>query len=89
MIKTFSNELAPVYCQIFNDSLSSHQVPDSWKAAIICPVPKKSNPSTLNDFRPIALTSVLMKSIERLILKKLKIETAKEVDPLQFAHNRG
>ena len=65
IIKTFSKELAPVYFQIFNQSLSCHQVPDSWKAATICPVPKKSQPQSLNDYRPIALTSVLMKCMER------------------------
>ena len=61
IIKTSSRELAPVYCDLYNKTLTSHQIPDSWKAATICPVPKRSRSSTLNDYRPIALTSVLMK----------------------------
>ena len=91
VLKTFSKELAPIYCDVFNKSLSDHVVPTAWKAATICPVPKKSRPSTLNDYRPIALTSILMKCLERLILKQLKLETKEEVDPLQFAYrqNRG
>ena len=91
IVKTFSKELAPVYCDVFNKTLEDHEIPDSWKAATICPVPKKSRPSTLNDYRPIALTSVLMKSLEKLVLRKLKIEASDEQDPLQFAyrHNRG
>ena len=45
----------------------------------------------LNDYQPIALTSVLMKCMERLVLRKPKEETNQVVDPLQFAyrHNRG
>ena len=72
IIKTFSRELAPVYCDLYNKTLTSHQIPDSWKAATICPVPKRSQPSTLNDYRPIALTSVLMKCLEKIVLRKLK-----------------
>ena len=55
------------------------------------PIPKKSNPSVLNDYRPIALTSVVMKCFERLILSRLLKETCKHLDPLQFAyrHNRS
>ena len=72
IIKTFSREHAPVYCDLQNKTLTIHQIPDSWKAATICPVPKRSRPSTLNDYRPIALTSVLMKCLEKLVLRKLK-----------------
>ena len=78
IIKTFSRELAPVYCDLYNKTLTSHQIPDGWKAATICPVPKRSRPSTLNDYRPIALTSVLMKCLEKLVLRKLK-EDSKRV----------
>ena len=91
VVRTFSKELAPIYCDVFNQTLVDHEIPDSWKAATICPVPKKSRPSTLNDYRPIALTSVLMKSLERLVLRMLKEEAKDELDSLQFAyrHNRG
>ena len=31
----------------------------------LVPVPKKSKPDTLNDYRPVALKSVAMKCMER------------------------
>ena len=66
-------------------------MPTLWKTSIICPVPKKAKVSTLNDFRPIALTPVVMKCFERIVLTKLLSQTSHLLDPLQFAykHNRG
>ena len=83
IIKTFSRELAPVYCDLYNKTQTNRQIPDSWKAATICPVPKRSRPSTLNDYRPIALTSVLMKCLE------LKEDSKRELDPFQFAYRQN
>ncbi len=40
----------------------------------------------LNDYRPVALTSVVMKSFERLVLAHLKDITGPLLDPLQFAY---
>ncbi|TWW54644.1 hypothetical protein D4764_0023310, partial [Takifugu flavidus] len=57
---------------IFNSSLESCQVPAWLKTSTIVPVPKKPRITGLNDYRPVALTSVVMKSLERLILPPLK-----------------
>ncbi len=50
------------------------------------PVPKKPKITGLNDFRPVALTSVVMKSFERLVLAYLKASTGHLLDPLRFAY---
>ena len=42
-------------------------VPTCFKMATIVPVPKKAKVTELNDYRPIALTSVIMKCFERLV----------------------
>ncbi|KAK3556662.1 hypothetical protein QTP70_011926 [Hemibagrus guttatus] len=52
----------------------------------IVPVPKKTKITGLNDYRPVALTSVVMKSFERLVLSYLKDITDPLLDPLQFAY---
>ena len=44
---------------------------------------------TLNDYRPLALTSVVMKVFERLVLKHLKSITTCRFDPLQFAYREN
>jgi len=42
--------------------------------------------TVLNDYRPVALTSVVMKSFEKLVLAHLKDITGPSLDPLQFAY---
>ncbi|XP_062418149.1 uncharacterized protein LOC134129016 [Pungitius pungitius] len=46
-----------------------------FKASTIITVPKKPRITGLNDYRPVALTSVVMKSFERLVLSHLKFLT--------------
>jgi len=71
--------------------LEDSVVPSVWKNSVICPVPKTKSPSELNDYRPIALTSIVMKCFERIILKLLLSQTTQFLDPFQFAytHNRS
>ncbi|KAI3371619.1 hypothetical protein L3Q82_024188, partial [Scortum barcoo] len=60
-----------------------------WKTSRIVPVPKKNRPSELNDFRPVALTSHLMKTLERLFLSLLRPQVQHAQDRLQFAYQPG
>ncbi|KAK3533009.1 hypothetical protein QTP70_006242 [Hemibagrus guttatus] len=71
---------------IFNRSLELCEVPACFKRSIIIPIPKKPKITGLNDHRPVALTSVVMKSFERLVLAYLKNITGPLLDPLQFAY---
>jgi hypothetical protein len=86
MLKTFSDELAPIFTIIFNRIMSTCLIPDIWKLSTIIPIPKNKTPNCLNDFRPIALTSIVMKCFEKLLLFRLKIFTNKYEDKLQFAY---
>ena len=52
---------------IINRSLSQYAVPTCFNMATIVLVPKKAKITKQNDYHPIALTSVLMKSFERLL----------------------
>lgn len=61
LLKFCAKELSPIFHFIFNKSLQTQHVPKVWKDAVVVPVPKSSCPKTHNDFRPIALTSILMK----------------------------
>ncbi|KAI3357209.1 hypothetical protein L3Q82_015668 [Scortum barcoo] len=79
----------PLQQRIFNLSLGQGRVPQLlWKTSCIIPVPKKPHPGELNDFRPVALTSHVMKTMERqLLLQHLRPQTHHHaLDPLQFAY---
>ncbi|KAK3569915.1 hypothetical protein QTP86_007356 [Hemibagrus guttatus] len=83
-IKLISHTMA--FLQFFNTSLETCHVPACFKTSAIVPVPKKTKITGLNDYRPVALTSVVMKSFERLVLSYLKDITDPLLDPLQFAY---
>ena len=53
--------------------------------ATIDPVPKKAKIMDLNDYRPVALTSVIMKCFERLVKDHITATLPATLDPLQFA----
>ncbi|KAK3538102.1 hypothetical protein QTP70_029823 [Hemibagrus guttatus] len=86
LLKHCANQLSPVFTDIFNTSLETCHVPACFKSSAIVPVPKKTKITGLNDYRPIALTSVIMKSFEHLMLSYLKDITDPLLDPLQFAY---
>ena len=75
-----------MFAILFNWSLRECCVPSVWKNSVICPIPKKKNPSSLNDYRPVTLTSIVMKCFEKLVLRRLLTFTNKHLDPLQFAY---
>ena len=86
VLKYCADQLAPVFTNIFNTSLELCHVPACFKASTIIPVPKKAKVTGLNDYRPVALTSVVMKVLERLVLAHLKSITDPALDLLQFAY---
>ena len=78
-----------MFADIFNRSLDLCTVPECFKSATIVPVPKRAKVSSLNDYRPVALTSVVMKVLEGIVLSHLKSATDHLLDPLQFAYRSG
>ncbi len=64
----------------------SSVIPTSFKKSVIISVPKNSKPSCLNDYRPVALTSTVMKVFERLLKKHICSSIPATLDPLQFAY---
>ncbi|KAI4881531.1 hypothetical protein NFI96_008386 [Prochilodus magdalenae] len=83
---TCSSSISSGIKHISNLSLRLGRVPTLWKTSCLVPVPKKGRPSELNDFRPVALTSHVMKTLERLLLHLLRPQVQHAMDPLQFAY---
>ncbi|KAK3521882.1 hypothetical protein QTP70_018612 [Hemibagrus guttatus] len=77
--------LAGVFTDI-NISLSSTIVQTCLKTTTIIPVPKKSPVSCLNDYLPVALTPIIMKCFERLVMRQIKDMLPPSLDPMQFAY---
>ncbi|KAK3574354.1 hypothetical protein QTP86_005145 [Hemibagrus guttatus] len=86
VLKECAEQLADVFTDILNISLSSAIVPTCLKTTTIIPMPKKSTVSCLNDYRPVALTPIVMKCFERLVMRHIKTQLPPSLDPLQFAY---
>ncbi|XDV15205.1 hypothetical protein PO909_015335 [Leuciscus waleckii] len=86
LLKSSADQLSGVMERIFNLSLKLGVVPQLWKTSCVVPVPKTSHPKDLNCYRPVALTSHLMKTLERLVLQHLRSTVGPSMDPLQFAY---
>uniref|UniRef100_A0A3B1J4C9 Reverse transcriptase domain-containing protein n=1 Tax=Astyanax mexicanus TaxID=7994 RepID=A0A3B1J4C9_ASTMX len=66
--------------------LVQRHCPNVPQVHTIVPVPKKSTVSCLNDYRPVALTPIIMKCFERLVMRNIKTQLPSSLDPLQFAY---
>ena len=74
----------------FQTSLDTASIPTVWKTTTtVLPIPKTNNPKQLNDFRPVALTSLFMKTLEKLVKSLILPITESQLDPLQFACRAG
>ena len=61
-----------ILLDLFNSIWLEKSFPDCWRQAFIIPVPKPSkDPSIPNNYRPIALTSCLCKTMERMVNGRL------------------
>ena len=50
------------------------------------PVPKRQPVSSLNYYRPVALTCIVMKILEQFVLSHLRSQLHPTLDPCQFAY---
>ena len=67
ILKEAATELAiPLYI-IFNLSLNSGEIPDDWKSAYVVPIFKGGKTSVVGNYRPVSLTSIACKILERII----------------------
>ncbi|KAL0878611.1 hypothetical protein ABMA27_003690 [Loxostege sticticalis] len=84
-------ELAPVLTRLYRLSLKTKILPKSWKLANVQPVPKKGSRADSSNYRPIAITSVLCKVMERVLNRKLLsyLEDNDLLSDRQYGFRRG
>ena len=57
VLRACAEQLAGVFTDIFNLSLTQATVPTCFKSTSIVPVPKQNSPMGLNDYHPVALNT--------------------------------
>ena len=86
VLKLCARQLSSIFCIIFNSSIRLCRIPVLWKTSKIVPVPKSSSINQMNDLRPVALTSVAMKCLEKIVLKNIQPICAPSLDNYQYAY---
>ena len=66
LLKICANEIADVLTLLFHSSLDQGCLPSDWKQAHIVPVFKKGDRGSVENYRPISLTSVTSKILEHI-----------------------
>ena len=84
-----ADQLSVVFTPLFNMCAKKGQIPQIWKRSTIIPLAKSKNPQELKDFRPVALTSLVMKIFEKIIKDEIMSLVSGKLDPLQFAYQTG
>ena len=72
-------------------SIQKGVLPDTWKIACVIPIHKKDDKLCVSNYRPISLTSIGCKLMERVIVKHLieHINVNKLISDSQFAYLPG
>ena len=87
VLKTCAPELAPILNKLFQLSYTLGTFPTSWKQAHVLPILKKGDKSNPLNYRPIAITSLIYKTMETIITKQLL--TFLETNNLLSDHQYG
>ena len=86
LLKLSAEFIAEPLSQLFNQSMSSGTLPRDWTTANVVPIYKKGERCLVNNYRPISLTSVVVKVMEKIIHKRLisALEKSKRISDNQF-----
>ena len=68
ILKECAAELAPSIT-LFNFSLDHGKLPSVWKSANVVPIHKSGERTLAENYRPVSLTSILVKSLEGIVHK--------------------
>ena len=71
VLKEGSRELSMPLSIIFEESIESGEIPEDWRCANVVPIFKGGNKTVVSNYRPISLTSVVCKVLERVIKRQI------------------
>jgi hypothetical protein len=90
-LKECASSLSEPLSILFNRSLSAGVLPRDWKTARVTPIHKKGTRSRVDNYRPVSLTSIVSKTLEKIIRDHLlkHLETSGVMTAAQHGFTRG
>ena len=91
VLKNCSKSLSYPLHKLFNLAYNTGYLPSEWKLANVVPIHKKDDKNKVVNYRPISLTSLVMKVFERILYDELYSRTHEKIDPRQhgFLKNKS
>ena len=83
ILKNCARSLSRPLAILFNLSYNTGCIPSDWKLANIVPIHKKGSKAEVSNYRPISLTSLVMKIYEKIIRDKLMTKCGHLIDDRQ------
>lgn len=80
LLKNCGSALSTVLADVMTESFIRGTVPEEWKKAIVIPIYKKGDKHLAENYRPISLTAIPCKCMEKII--------ATEITEFFMTHNR-
>ena len=65
------HNIRPTTSKLFNLSYQTGQIPQEWRNANVVPIHKKKDKSNVENYRPISLTSLIMKIFEKCVRNQI------------------
>jgi len=85
VLRELAEELAKTLSIIYQQSWLTGEVPDDWRISKVTPIYKQGQKEDPGNYRPVSLTSVPGKIIERFIMSALTghVKDSQEIRPSQ------
>ena len=83
VLKNCASSLAYPLSLLFKVSYNSGMLPNDWKLANIVPVHKKNSKASVENYRPISLTCLVVKIFEKIIRDEIMTKCQHKLNPKQ------
>ena len=72
LLRELAEELAPIFTDIFQNSLDTGELPAVWGTANVAPIYKKGAVSDPGNYRPVSLTCIPCKLLEHIVVSHMR-----------------
>ncbi|PFX24050.1 Nephrocystin-4 [Stylophora pistillata] len=91
LLREAASVISDPLSKLFNMSLNRGKLPRDWKSANITPVYKNGGKEYVSNYRPISLTSLVVKTLEKLVTRHIMahLEDHDLLSPHQYGFRAG
>ena len=71
ILRELANQIAPILKNVYDKSINESKLPYQWKEAHVVAIYKKGRKKSANNYRPVSLTAICCKLLEKIIRNKM------------------